>query len=169
MPEPKSIYSTDKFIYNYITNPIAESICFIHPNYITFIKLLLTIPITIGLLNNWSILSIVILILIRQVLDCLDGSVARKCNKQSEFGAKFDSITDNIFFVTIIVSMIYLFYNKNDQNKYIGLIIVSVLSMIMIYSDNTSDDNIITHIIKEHYVLSGIIIFGGISEYIKSI
>lgn len=169
MPEPTSVYSTDKFIYNYISNPIAELICFIDPNFITFITLLLTIPITYGLLNNWSTLSITTLMLIRQILDCLDGSVARKCNKQSEFGAKFDYITDNIFLTIIIGSMIYLLYNKNDQNKYTGLIIISVLSMMLIYSENTPDVNIITHIPREHYVLSGVLFVGGISEYIKSI
>ena len=166
MPEPTSVYSTDKFIYNYISNPIAELICFIDPNFITFITLLLTIPITYGLLNNWSTLTITTLMLIRQILDCLDGSVARKCNKQSEFGAKFDLITDTIFFVIIIGSMIYLLYNKNNQ---IGLIIVSILSIMLVYSQKTSDDNIIVHIPKEHYVLSGVLVIGGFSEYIKSI
>ena len=145
MPEPNSIYSTDMYIYKYIFNPIAENNCNFEPNYITFIAILLTIPTVYGLLNNWSTLSLVLLVMFRASLDCLDGAVARKCNKMSEFGHKLDQYGDIIFNVSFIITMLYILNNKSDPNKYIGIILfVSVLSYMLfnkflidyIYGDN---------------------------------
>lgn len=98
-----------------------------------------------GLLNNWSTKTMVLLIIFRSFLDCLDGAVARKCNKFSEFGGKLDANGDILFVNFYIVSMIYLLYNKSDSIKYIGLIVIPLLSYFLtkteygwhIYIDNT--------------------------------
>ena len=144
MPEPTSIYSTDKYIYTYIVNPIASKICFLEPNYITILAILLTIPVVYGLLNNWSTETMVLLIIFRSFLDCLDGAVARKCNKFSEFGGKLDVNGDILYISLYIVSMIYLLYNKTDTIKYIGLIVIVLYVLLLnvkqydyIYGDNT--------------------------------
>ena len=143
MPEPTSVYSTDKYIYKYIINPIASKICFLEPNHITLLAIFLTIPTVFGLLNNWSTLSLVSLVMFRAFLDCLDGALARNCNKYSEFGHKLDQYGDVIFNTSFLSTMIYILYNKSDINKYIGIIIIllSACSYIKspynwIYGDN---------------------------------
>lgn len=147
MPEPTSIYSTDKYIYDYIVNPIASNICFIEPNYITFVAILLTIPTLLGLFENWSTSTMVMIFILRAFLDCLDGAVARKCNKFSDFGANLDLFGDKLFTYSYMLVMIYLLYNKSDANKYIGLIAITLLICFInidkhdiwgyIYGDNT--------------------------------
>jgi len=144
MPEPTSVYATDKYIYNYFVNPLASKLCFLEPNYITILAILLTIPVMYGLLNNWSTQTMVLLIIFRAYLDCLDGAIARKCNKFSEFGAKLDYQGDNLFSSLYVISMIYLLYNKSDTKKYIGLIVIVLLILFKniekydyIYADNT--------------------------------
>ena len=143
MPEPTSVYSTDKYIYKYIINPIASKICFLEPNHITLLAIFLTIPTVYGLLNNWSTLSLVLLVMFRAFLDCLDGAVARKCNKFSEFGHKLDQYGDIIFNTSYFVTLLYILYNKSDINKYIGIIIILLLCLLnniieynWIYGDN---------------------------------
>ena len=42
----------------------------------------------------------------RQILDCLDGEVARRCRKTSKFGARFDAAGDVLFFFVIMVLMV---------------------------------------------------------------
>jgi len=144
MPEPSSIYSTDMYIYKYITNPIASKNCYLKPNYITIFAICLTIPVVYGLLNNWSTQTMILLIILRTFLDCLDGAVARKCNKFSEFGGKLDGYGYLLFNSCFILTMIYLLYNKSNIIKYIGIIFIVLFVILInikgydwIYGDNT--------------------------------
>jgi phosphatidylglycerophosphate synthase len=147
MPEPTSVYSTDKYIYKYIINPFSSKICFLEPNYITMLAIFLTIPVVYGLLNNWSTLSLVLLVMFRAFLDCLDGSVARNCNKLSDFGHKLDQYGDVIFNTSFFFTLLYILYNKSDINKYIGIIIILLLYLLnnIIEYDWIYGDNIIIY------------------------
>ena len=101
MPQTTDKYSTDYYLYNYLVNPIAKRICFISPNVITFLSTLLIIPIVRNLLNKGSISVFLSLMLLRYYLDCLDGSIARECNKQSKFGSIFDILSDSLLFTIL--------------------------------------------------------------------
>jgi phosphatidylglycerophosphate synthase len=127
MPEATSKYSTDYYLYNYLVNPIANKICFINPNFITFLSTLLIIPIVQNLVNKGSIAVFISLMLLRFYLDCLDGSIARECNKKSNFGAIFDVASDGLLFIIlncIIIYNIIYYKNKNIQNILIGILFI---------------------------------------------
>ena len=78
----------------------------IHPNVLTALALGLSAAIPYFHLNHrtWAVVAA---ILIRQLLDCLDGEVARRCRKTSSLGAWLDNIADSVFYwalISIVVS-----------------------------------------------------------------
>ncbi len=78
-------------------------------NLITFVRLLLGIPIIYFLLNNKTIISI-ILYLIVLTLDFFDGFVARKLKCETVFGKNFDFIADGLVGGAIVI--VLLLQNK---------------------------------------------------------
>ena len=134
MPLPTSKYSTDYYLYEFILNPIAKRICFISPNFITFIGLIVIIFIYLNLLYKSNIIIFIILILIRSILDCLDGSVARICDKQSRFGVMFDILSDTLFNALLLIYIIYYFINKKGKYKVnfvqIILFIIGIITIL---------------------------------------
>lgn len=131
MPEATDKYSTDYYVYNYVVNPIAKRICFISPNLITFLGLLLTIPICQNLLNKGSTTEFMCLVLLRYFMDCLDGSVARKCNKKSKFGAIFDIVSDTISNLIIALLILYIIIKTKKNVLLNTIIILSIISVII--------------------------------------
>lgn len=132
MPEVTDKYSTDYYVYNYVVNPIAKRICFISPNLITFLGLLLTIPICQNLLNKGSTTEFVCLALLRYFMDCLDGSVARKCNKKSKFGAIFDVVADAISNIIQYLVVLYIIFKKEKTNVLLNTIIILIIISVII-------------------------------------
>lgn len=47
------------------------------------------------------------LIVLRFILDCFDGALARKCNKTSKFGGYFDSFMEVVFIWSILFAIQY--------------------------------------------------------------
>jgi phosphatidylglycerophosphate synthase len=100
MPAPVSLLSTDRFFYNYIYDPLARYLCFMDPNHITIVCFLMLVPLVMGLLQRWPLWVMVLIMFVRQSLDCLDGAVARTCKKTTKTGAILDMSED---VVTIVV------------------------------------------------------------------
>jgi len=78
----------------------------IHPNVLTALALGLSAAIPYFHLSQrtWAVVPA---ILLRQLLDCLDGAVARRCRKTSDLGAWLDNIADSVFYwalISIVVS-----------------------------------------------------------------
>lgn len=120
MPAPSSKYSIDHYLYQHIFNPLARKLCFIHPNLVTLSNLLLIIPVGYNLLNNGSIYQFMSLILVRQIFDNLDGSIARECNKGTNFGKFFDIVVDTAMAVTVCA---ILFYKTKKITKVTSIIL----------------------------------------------
>ncbi|MBS3944058.1 MAG: CDP-alcohol phosphatidyltransferase family protein [Melioribacter sp.] len=81
------------------------------PNYISLFRLLLAIPfyflldaIQYDFLNRYYVLG---LIFIASLSDILDGIIARKLNKISEFGKIIDPLADKVLII-LIVTKLYL-------------------------------------------------------------
>ena len=138
MPQPECVYCSDHYLYKYIYNPIAKHICFIHPNIITIIGGLLTIPMYNNLKNNGSIIVLMLIGLLKIVLDCFDGSVARNCNLRSDIGAildiGMDAVTLNIL-LSFVIYKLYKNMNKYEYNNYLiiicGLCIVYFINQVI--------------------------------------
>ena len=73
----------------------------------------MTVPILYALCYHSSIWIVLSLFLIRAVLDCVDGSVARTCDTASEFGSLFDKISDNTFVLAVISVLFYIILVKH--------------------------------------------------------
>jgi phosphatidylglycerophosphate synthase len=130
MPEPYSKYSTDKPIY-YLTKKLSPYLCFIHPNIISILGFLFVIPIIYNMYANRGWGELIVLGFIRQFLDCLDGTVARKCNTGSNFGAKLDIGLDLLTAITIsLYAIAHLIFYPPHISK---IIIISVLICMTIF------------------------------------
>jgi len=144
MPEPEQ--GTDVYTYKYLVNPLAEKICFMNPNTITALNMLLT-PITAyGLYYNWETNTLILLVLLRQYIDCLDGAVARKCNKSSKFGADLDLTSDSMYSAAINMTFLYILYINNNPYKYHAFIFFSLYLILQKHNFTiTNEIDTITH------------------------
>lgn len=122
---------SDKPIYYLLDNYISPCLCFIHPNIITILGGILSIFLCINIIYKKDILVAILLAFLIQLCDCLDGSIARTCNKQSKFGALLDNTVDILKFTIITLSfLIVLFQFKFTSVHYI---VVSFVIIFMIY------------------------------------
>lgn len=74
------------------------------------------------------------LMVLRYFFDCLDGSIARKCDKKSKIGALFDILSDFMLFMSlnlILVHNIISYKSLNTKNlSLLGLIFAFILFLI---------------------------------------
>ena len=142
MPQPTSKSSSDYYLYNYLYNPIAEKMCFIHPNIITIIGALITIPLFYNYYNNDSMIIYLILVLLRALFDCLDGAIARKCNSGSKIGAFLDILSDTLCVLSIGSLFLYRLYQIKDDNKYNKYILITCGFVIFYFIQSTIDESL---------------------------
>jgi phosphatidylglycerophosphate synthase len=84
----------------------------VHPNYITLIALVLSVGIIFLHLAHFY-WAVVFSIIIRQICDCIDGGVARKCNKTSKLGGALDNLADMIMLISIsFITFTFVFPNN---------------------------------------------------------
>ena len=137
---PEASTGTDYYLYKYLCKPIAKKICFIHPNIITTIGLLLAIPLYFNIVNKGKMLNAILLIIAIIFMDCLDGSVARSCDTGSDFGALYDILTDAIK-VVIIAAGICLYIFKLKKQKLIHIILVIfIILYILLFAKQLYDE-----------------------------
>jgi len=91
MPEVYDRFSGDASIYTMIKNT-GDWICDLEPNHITILNMGVTVAIGYLLLRNRKPYLLYGLVVLRSVLDILDGGVARKCDKQSDMGKYLDNM-----------------------------------------------------------------------------
>jgi phosphatidylglycerophosphate synthase len=130
MPAPTSSTSTDYYLYKYIYTPLAENICFIHPNYVSIANILITIPLVVAaLLNRWSLGAFVAIFFLHAFIDCMDGSVARACNLKSKLGAFLDTASDVLFMVIAGIAAIYMLIQQHGLMGWKTIAIGSLIAM----------------------------------------
>lgn len=146
MPEPFSEWASDHPVYKYGTKPVGSSICFIHPNIITLIGLGITVPVVLNIVGNQSRIALVLLMLVRSLLDCLDGSTARACNKVTRFGAFLDVFCDTTYVTAITITVFYVMFKQGlfGMAQWITVIVmvfISLGAMNETYVEATKIDN----------------------------
>ena len=125
------IKQTDYFIRKSIINPISKSLCFIHPNFITLSNFILVYFLLKNFLKKERTYIAIILILINRIIDLLDGSVARNCNKQSKIGAVIDMMCDHTLMIGILIIYLIKTYKGNTDIKLKIFISIVVISFII--------------------------------------
>ena len=110
-------------------SPILYEKLGITPNMITYFGILLGIGLVYSFIKK-DYTTTAILLIIRQVLDGLDGYIARRYNIQSEFGAKLDVNSDNFFNRIVNILITITLYNKSPIRAIFFLIILLVIHSI---------------------------------------
>jgi phosphatidylglycerophosphate synthase len=121
MPAPTSVISSDAVLYDWIYTPLAKHLCFMDPNHITVACFLLLIPLVYGLLHHWPLWVMILIMFIRQSMDCLDGAVARTCNKTSKFGAILDLSEDIVTSVVLGGLLLWMLWKKSYSSWVLAL------------------------------------------------
>lgn len=114
MPAPSSWLSTDHILYEALYKPIASSVCFIDPNHITVACFLMLVPILWGLVHRWPLWIMIAIMFVRQSLDCMDGAVARTCDKKSKLGAVLDLTEDTLTIAALGGFVVWTLWNKRS-------------------------------------------------------
>lgn len=147
MPRPQS--GTDVHVYNAL-DKITSYFCKynIHPNVITLVSLLSNKILFERLKKPNKNLNTIFLIMISHaILDCLDGEVARKCNKYSKLGSRLDYINDHIFISILILYFINKFHKINYNYKNIVLLVL----LISVFNISILDFNIDNHEMESEF------------------
>ena len=120
----KTSLSIDKYIYEYIKN-LPEIICFLEPNYITIFNYIVTFLVGYLIYNDKSLIIIILLLVLRSILDILDGAVARKCDKTTKLGASLDVIGDALLGFLMVI----IFYIKSTNKTKIFFILMFIFGL----------------------------------------
>lgn len=76
------------------------------PNILTMIRIIGTIPLIISILTNGLTKGNFILFVILGITDFLDGYIARKYNKITEFGKVMDGVADKFLMLSITIVLL---------------------------------------------------------------
>jgi phosphatidylglycerophosphate synthase len=119
-------------LYNWFAprvSPFLHEKLGLTPNMITTIGLIMGIVLIYSFYKK-DYTTTAILIVLRQILDGLDGYIARTYNLQSEFGKKYDTYSDNFFNIIIIILITIELYRKSPVLAIFFLIILWVIHSI---------------------------------------
>jgi len=80
-----------------------------------------------------------VLLFVKQILDCVDGSLARLTNQFTRFGGLFDFLGDVIGFITVILCMAYAESSvENNSIYYLYYILMAISTAIGTLMFNTA-------------------------------
>ena len=100
------------------------------PNLITIVNLFLAILATLIFTFNYIQFKILGILIFfgKQILDNIDGFIARKKKLFSAYGKKLDELCGHVYYYSIIISLIAHNYYLSKSNKIIilGLLIISL-------------------------------------------
>ena len=141
MPQPDSTnFSVDLAVYRHILNPLSKKLCHIHPNWITLLGTFLNIPIAINLIKGGNIYTFILFGFIKIFLDCMDGAMARTCNRTTKLGAFLDIFSDSITVILVAGIILYKIYVNNKIIKYRYLIVFLSVFAILYYIMQTYNE-----------------------------
>ncbi len=136
-PSAKAPTVTDWFRVTFkgVVDPIADFFnrLGIHPNYMTGAGLVLN-AIGAFFISQGSMTLGGIFILIGGPFDALDGTMARRLNQPTRFGAFVDSITDRWSEMLILLGLAYFYAFGNDPNGRLNIILVflAIMGSVMV-------------------------------------
>ena len=119
----------------------------IHPNVLTALALGLSAAIPFFHLSRQTG-AVIAAILLRQILDCLDGEVARQCGKTSSLGAWLDNIADGFFFWGLILIVVSIFVYSRFWMIVLSWLIFGVLFAIHVVA--CGGRSIMDHALKDY-------------------
>jgi phosphatidylglycerophosphate synthase len=95
------------------------------PNKITAIRFL-AIPVMWGMAYFHQLKFIGIGLVIGLISDLLDGAVARKLGQTSQFGSKFDSLSDQLIQISALIWVLWLMPEMIKENWILSILGISI-------------------------------------------
>lgn len=121
---------------------------FLHPNVITTLAVVASLTLLylvhVPKFTTTRIVVMIVLLFARAYLDCLDGAVARRCNKTSRFGAAYDMIADYFNYFVLAYGLFYVITGK-VQTSALCAVLVIIFHTLMLYVSLRSFDFIYDH------------------------
>ncbi|MHA1718571.1 MAG: CDP-alcohol phosphatidyltransferase family protein [Promethearchaeota archaeon] len=108
------------------------------PNFFTTLSII-TMLISAFFYSQSLLILPAILLFIKQILDCVDGSLARLTNQFSKFGEIYDFVGDIVGFIAVTLCMAYSISDlKNDSIYYLYYILMAISVAIGTLMYNTA-------------------------------
>jgi len=125
--------------------------------------MILIIPIVCSIIYKWHFSTFLLLIIVRAFLDCLDGSVARSCDKKTTLGAYLDSVGDSIALFAFLCAFLYVYIKDKGvhtaHNIYVYCIFAVALFSIVYLNNKVHNKigfNAIEKVLHDNYTLFNI-------------
>ena len=105
----------------------------VHPNVLTFIGVIVNVTAAWALASSRFLLAGAIMI-VANIFDFIDGKVAVALNKQSRFGAFWDSTLDRFSDLALLVGLIYLYASLGRTDYVLVAALALVFSIMTSYT-----------------------------------
>jgi len=130
------------------------------PNLLSFYRLAM-VPVIVGLALSEQRTLFVVFLCISFVTDVLDGPIARAWNMCTRFGARLDSIADELTYVAALVGIFQFEYQTLEPHiavlyAFIGSLVVATLTPLIKFKTTPSFH---LYSFKANSLLQGIFIF----------
>lgn len=76
------------------------------PNTLTLFRILLSVLLVIFSLKGFGLWTLIMIFCVAALTDAADGFIARRFNRVTNFGRKFDLLADRIFAITIVAALL---------------------------------------------------------------
>jgi CDP-diacylglycerol--glycerol-3-phosphate 3-phosphatidyltransferase len=101
----------------------------ISPNVLTFVGMVVNIT-AAWLLGVGLFRTAGFVMLVANIFDYIDGKVARERNRETAFGAFWDSVMDRFSDITLFIGLIYL-YTKAGRTDYVIITALAMMFSVM--------------------------------------
>lgn len=147
-------------------NFLGRKLKSLHPNVITFFSLVFGVTTAYLIYRNYILLSFFTFCL-HLIADQLDGCIARHTDRTSTFGRYFDSMTDGVTIVLILLASAYQRSKRRfSPNKWDYVYILILYIVLTAFLEKAKDGPIIMTVAENMYVYK-IIFFIVITQWSK--
>jgi phosphatidylglycerophosphate synthase len=110
----------------------CPALCSVPPNVVTLLGVLLTVPIAHNLVRMGPLWVLLVLTVLREALDMLDGTLARECGTGTAIGAVLDIACDTIYTLAVGIAVIYALWPLRHALDWVvvGVVLLSSASLV---------------------------------------
>lgn len=129
MPAPQTKYCTDYLIYVFLQTFVTPLMCKynVHPNMITTFNMLWVVIMFMSYTRRINKYVLLLMMVFYHIMDCLDGDVARKCDKQSFTGLVLDHVSDGTCLLLYLYIMYDLIKKRYNEHLTLYLLVASIV------------------------------------------
>jgi CDP-diacylglycerol---glycerol-3-phosphate 3-phosphatidyltransferase len=120
----------------FLIDPVVRAVAAIgiSPNALTFLGFLLNVVAGVLIGLGQVVWGGAVMTFIAMPLDALDGALARATNRQSKFGAFFDSALDRVAEAALLIGLAALFMQRGDSTSALVAFVAMVGSFMVSYT-----------------------------------